>query len=294
MDKLIHQIIVVETLKALNLEPSEYGLLLDATIEPDKEYEQNIERRIISEKGETKDIEKRYENKRGKNVLESIGIELSKRWDFFSSWLKSVTFQVLEYSSWALEHGSKAKDNAISCFDRAETSHGLERLINLGHCLHFVADLGTPYHGKKLEEVGKISSDVPKELNNQTFLKNLVEFSKSVFVDHQIFEKELASFWFTDLGKNECKRYLRLGFNSAKKRPFTSIEEARLQFLAAIEEIEKVSSKHCKILDIRFITRRAGEKLSQEDREIILKAGLDCLAKIAEASYIALKAILAG
>lgn len=292
MDKLVHQMITAVTLKALNLEPSKYQLLLDASIEPDKHYEQDIERCRILEKKEVEDIEKRYESKRGDNVLNSIGIWLSKQGNILSTRFKSIGSELLQYTSWAIEHGSNAKENAVFHFDVASNSRGLDRLINLGHCLHYVADLGTPYHSKKLEEVGKIPSGTPKERYNQVYMDNLLKFSKSVFEDHKIFEMELASFCNTDLGKSVCQIYLNLGFNSAKKKPFTRIAEARTQFLAALAEIEKISIHHCNNLDNRFIARQPGGNLSQEDRETILKAGLDCLAKIAEASYISTKAFL--
>lgn len=292
MDKIVHQKITAAALGALKFEPSNYQLLLDASIEPDKQYEQDIEQCRILEEREVEDIKKRYAVIHTETVLDSIGTWLSKNWGIFSAQLKSIGSQLLQYASWANEHGPNAKENAISHFDAASNSCGLKRLINLGHCLHYVADLGTPYHSKKLEEVGKIPSGTPKELYNQVYIENLLKFSKSVFVDHQNFEMELASFWNTESGESVCQKALNIGFNSTKtKKQFTSIAEAHTQFGVALADVEKIATYQCKILDKRFSGRQLGEKLSLEDRKFILKAGLNCLVRIGEASYIAAKAL---
>lgn len=60
MDKIVHQKITAAALRALKFEPSNYQSLLDASIEPDKQYEQAIEQCRILEEREVEDIKKRY------------------------------------------------------------------------------------------------------------------------------------------------------------------------------------------------------------------------------------------
>jgi len=293
MDKIVHQKITVATLRSLGLEPNNYQLLLDASIEPDKSYEQSIENIRILEDEEVKDIENRYDSMHSDSLLDSIRIGLSKWGSIASTKLRSMGSQAFQYTSWAIEHGPNGKDNAAHYFRIAYTSHGNKRLINLGHCLHYVADTGTPYHRKRLEELYSIPSGTPKELRSYVYLENLLNFAKSVIEDHKRFEMELSSFWNTRKGESVCEKVLNSGFNSARtKRPFTSVSETITQFEDALANVEKKATYYCKILDNRFAGRQLGEKLSREDRKFILKAGLSCLVRIGEASYWASKAIL--
>lgn len=292
MDKIVHQKIAAATLRALKFEPSNYQPLLDASIEPDKQYEQAIENIRIIEDEEVKDIESCYDSMRSDSVLNSIRIWLSKWWGTAPTRLKSIGSQAFQYASWAIEHGPNAKNNATLYFNIARTSHGSERLINLGYCLHYVADTGTPYHRKRLEELRNVPSRTPKELQSQVYIENLLNFTRSVIEDHQRFEMELSSFWNTESGERVCQKALNIGFNSTKtKKQFTSIAEAHTQFGVALADVEKIATYQCKILDKRFSGRQLGEKLSLEDRKFILTAGLNCLVRIGEASYIAAKAL---
>lgn len=292
MDKIVHQKITTETLRALKFDPSNYKLLLDASIEPDKHYERAIENiRSISNE-EVRDIESRYDSIHSDSWLDSVRIWLSKYGRIALTWSKSAASQLAQYASWATEHGPNAKNNATSYFDIAHTSHGSERLVSLDYCLHYIADLGTPYHTKRLGELLNVPSGTPKELQSRV-MENLLNFVRSVYEDHKRFEMELSSFWNTRKGEIVCQKRLNIGFNSAEtKRMFTSIAEAYTQFGAALADVEKTSTYQCEKLDKRFSGRQMGEELSQEDRKFILDTSLSSLVKIGEASYIATKAIL--
>ena len=295
MDKIVHQKIAAETLRTLKFDPSNYQPLLDASIEPDEKYERAIENISIREKEEVEDTERRYDSMPSDFLLDKIKIWLLKSGSILSTRLKSVGSQAFQYTSWAIEHGPDAKDNAARYFQIAHESHENERLINLGYCLHYVADTGTPYHRKSLEELLKIPSGTSEGLESETVIKNLLKFGKSVIYDHKRFEKELSSFWDTKGGQSSCEDALNRGFELAKtNRPFTSFTEATGQFKATLADVESTAAYHCKNLDERFSERPLGKELSQEDRKFILDTSLSCLVRIGEASYIATKAILSS
>lgn len=295
MDKIVHQKITKATLKALNLEPDDYQLLLEASIEPDKQYEQAMERIRILENKKVEDIERRYESMPRDSLLDQIRT-LKKPFEIgLRKYVISPLLERSPYIQWAIEHGPNAKDNAARYFQIAHESHENERLINLGYCLHYVADTGTPYHRKSLEELPKIPSGTSEGLESETVIKNLLKFGKSVIYDHKRFEKELSSFWDTRGGQSSCEDALNRGFELAKtNRPFTSFTEATGQFKATLADVENTAAYHCKNLDERFSGRPLGKELSQEDRKFILDTSLSCLVRIGEASYIATKAILSS
>lgn len=295
MDKIVHQKIAAETLRTLKFDPSNYQPLLDASIEPDEKYERAIENISIREKEEVEDTERRYDSMPSDFLLDKIKIWLSKWWGTAPTRLKSIGSRAFQYASWAVEHGPDAKDNAARYFQIAHESHENERLINLGYCLHYVADTGTPYHRKSLEELPKIPSGTSEGLESETVIKNLLKFGTSVIYDHKRFEKELSSFWDTRGGQSSCEDALNRGFELAKtNRPFTSFTEATGQFKATLADVENTAAYHCKNLDERFSGRPLGKELSQEDRKFILDTSLSCLVRIGEASYIATKAILSS
>jgi len=295
MDKIVHQKIAAETLRTLKFDPSNYQPLLDASIEPDEKYERAIENISIREKEEVEDTERRYDSMPSDFLLDKIKIWLSKWWSTAPTRLKSIGSRAFQYASWAVEHGPNAKDNATRYFRIAHESHENERLINLGYCLHYVADTGTPYHRKSLEELPKIPDGTSEGLESETVIKNLLKFWKSVIYDHKRFEKELSSFWDTRGGQSSCEDALNRGFELAKtNRPFTSFTEATGQFKATLADVENTAAYHCKNLDERFSGRPLGKELSQEDRKFILDTSLSCLVRIGEASYIATKAILSS
>lgn len=295
MDKIVHQKIAAETLRTLKFDPSNYQPLLDASIEPDEKYERAIENISIREKEEVEDTERRYDSMPSDSWLDKIKIWLLKSGSILSTRLKSVGPKASQYTSWAIEHGPDAKDNAARYFQIAHESHENERLINLGYCLHYVADTGTPYHRKSLEELPKIPDGTSEGLESETVIKNLLKFWKSVIYDHKRFEKELSSFWDTMGGQSSCEDALNRGFELAKtNRPFTSFTEATGQFKATLADVESTAAYHCKNLDERFSGRPLDKELSQEDRKFILDTSLSCLVRIGEASYIATKTILSS
>jgi len=281
MDKIVHQKIAAETLRTLKFDLSNYQPLLEASIEPDKQYEQAMERIRILENKKVEDIERRYESMPRDSLLNQIRT-LKKPFEIgLRKYVISPLLERSPYIQWAFEHGLNARNNAIRHFQIAYKSYGNERLTNLGYCLHYVADAGTSYHKKDIEELFETPSKI-------------LEFLKSVFYDHKMFETELSSSWDKE-GQKFCEEALNLGFGSAEtNRSFTTFTEAIAQFEGALADVEKTASDQCKKLDDQFSRRRLGERLSQEDRRFILETSLSCLARIGEASYIATKAILSS
>lgn len=224
-------------------------------------------------------------------------------WDRLRNGLSWIGNAFLQLGTWAYLHGSGAPQRFLDHLESARnnlgegTSHGEANhevgIKNLGYCLHYVTDTGTPFHSKPLSETlleivepyrnreGELT-----DAENARIIEETVWAFSMRLVHHSHFEKKLLLDWEHPETKSAYVASMERGIKEANDSSLmvgpSGVGEA---LKGEIEELRRFSASQYELLDklyrrIQAATRGSERKIPAPFEAELTKIGLACTHRI--------------
>lgn len=189
-------------------------------------------------------------------------------------WMGNAAYQGIE---WKHKHGSGAIESFISHFQSAyeilivknvkrgkEYKDGTE---NLAYACHFIVDIGTPYHSKKLLDVLNINEisekrrALTKEELNKYFGGKLFDLLFFV-LNHFEFEDNMRDYWEDKKLRKELLKEIENAVKDAISPPeFSDISNASDWFKKYLSDLKENAINYIDILQYAYLEQYSKKKI---------------------------------
>lgn len=274
MDKEMHGEIIREIAQYFKITNQVINKLIKYTKKPDEEAIENI---------------KKYKQPSAKNI-----------WGEISNALRGMGNAIIELMGWAYTHSAGAPEQFLYHFNIAFEILIIEKpkskkrkdigFENLAYCLHYVIDVGTPYHSKSIRDILDIEEF--HQMQQKLSEKELNKYSKGkffelflFFANHHRFEDDLKRYWdITDL-QIEYKKEIAKAVEKIKISPkFSSHIETGEWFKDFILKLKKGASDYFNFIQQAYITEDIKKQKSEKILEVnkdVFKYSKKCIYNIA-------------